>query len=175
MRQPIELLIHAAAAELAPDRCGFSRTDRDSEGQVASEGVPSSLAVAESAGGEAALRLDKRTYLNREQGHFRVILRDYGGGFCEAGWSFVPNLKPFKAARGESEQRELHEDRASRRARSRLRQLILSANADYLLTLTYRQNVTDYQQQSSQDLTNFIRRVKKYLPHWVFVAVPEKQ
>ena len=82
------------------------------------------------AGGEAALRLDKRTYLDRGHGHFSVVLRDYGGGLCEAGWSFVPNLQPIKAARGESEQREAHEERASRRARSRLRQLILSANAD---------------------------------------------
>lgn len=174
MKQPIEAFNHAAAAELAPDRCGFSRTDGDSDGEVASERVPSSLTVAESAGGEAALRLDKRTYLDREQGHFKIILRDYGGGFCEAGWSFVSNLKPFKAARGESDQRIAHEDRASRRARSRLRQLILSAQADHLLTLTYRENVTDFQ-QASQDLVNLIRRVRKHLPQWVFVAVPEQQ
>lgn len=141
MKYPNELLKHAAAAELA--RSGFSRTERGSEGKVASEIVPSSLTVAEFAGGEAAaLRLDKRTYLDREQGHFRVTLRDYGDGFCEMGWSFVPNLQPFKSARGESEQRDIHEDRAGRRARSRLRQLILSANADHLLTLTYRDNVT---------------------------------
>lgn len=125
-------------------------------------------------GGEAALRLDKRTYLDRGHGHFRVILRDYGGGFCEAGWSFVPNLQPFKAARGESEQREAHEDRASRRARSRLRQLILSANADHLLTLTYRDNVTDFE-QASQDLRALVRRARKHLPNWVFIAVAERQ
>ncbi len=125
-------------------------------------------------GGEAALRLDKRTYLDREHGHFSVVLRDYGGGFCEAGWSFVPNLQPFKSARGESEQREVHEDRASRRARSRLRQLILSANADHLLTLTYRQNVTGFD-QASQDLRALVRRVRKHLPKWVFIAVAERQ
>lgn len=174
MKQRIENLNHAAAAELSPAPGGFSRTGGDSEGKVASEGVPSSLTVAESAGGEAALRLDKRTYLDREHGHFKVMLRDYGGGFCEAGWSFVPNLQPFKAARGESEQRELHEDRASRRARSRLRQLILSSNADHLLTLTYRENVTDFQ-KACQDLASLIRRVRKHLPHWVFIAVPEQQ
>lgn len=125
-------------------------------------------------GGEAASRLDKRTYLDREQGHFKAILRDYGGGFCEAGWSFIPNLKPFKAARGESEQRTIHEDRAVRRARSRLRQLILSANADHLLTLTYRENVTDFE-QASKDLSALIRRVRKHLPNWIFIAVPERQ
>ncbi|MBW8327611.1 MAG: hypothetical protein K0M48_00120 [Thiobacillus sp.] len=125
-------------------------------------------------GGEAALRLDKRTYLDRKQGHFKVVLRDYGGGLCEAGWSFVPLIQPFKAARGESEQREVHEDRASRRARSRLRQLILSANADHLLTLTYRDNVTDFE-QASQDLRALVRRVRKHLPNFVFIAVAERQ
>ncbi len=174
MKHPNEAISHAAAAELARVRCGSSRTERDSDGQVASEGVPSSLTSAESAGGEAALRLDKRTYLNQKQSHYQVVLRDYGGGFCEVGWSFVPLIQPFKAARGESEQRELHENRASRRARSRLRQLILSANADHLLTLTYRNNVTDFE-QVSQDLRALVRRVRKHLPTWVFIAVPERQ
>lgn len=175
MKYPNESLKHAAAAELSTARCGAGRTGRDSEGKVASEGVPSSLLNAESPGGEAAaLRLDQRTYLDREQGRFRIIFRDYGGGFCEAGWSFVPNLQPFKAARGESEQRDIHEDRAGRRARSRLRQLILSANADHLLTLTYRDNVTDFE-KASQDLRALVRRVRKHLPKWVFIAVPERQ
>ncbi len=139
------------------------------------DGVPSVQPVVESAGGEAAaFRLDKRTYLDREQGRYRVILRDYSGGFCEVGWSFVSNLQPFKSLRGESEQREIHEDRAGRRARSRLRQLILSAKADYLLTLTYRSNITDFE-QASKDLRAFVRRVRKYLPNWVFIAVPERQ
>ena len=170
MKYPNELLKHAAAAELSTARCGAGRTGGDSEGKVASEGVPSPLLNAEAA----ALRLDKRTYLDREQGRFRVILRDYKGGFCEVGWSFISTLQPFKSARGESEQREIHEDRASRRARSRLRQLILSANADHLLTLTYRDNVIDFE-RASQDLRALVRRVRKHLPKWVFIAVPERQ
>lgn len=125
-------------------------------------------------GGAAASRLDKRTYLDKEQGRYKVILRDYGGGLCEVGWSFVPNLLPTKAGRGNSEQREQHEDRAMRRARSRLRQLILSAQADHLLTLTYRENVTNYK-QASNNLSAFIRLVRTYLPKWVFITVPERQ
>ncbi|TBR08425.1 MAG: hypothetical protein EPO47_08625 [Rugosibacter sp.] len=125
-------------------------------------------------GGAAAYRLDKRTYLDKEQGRYKIILRDYGGGLCEVGWSFVPNLLPTKAGRGNSEQRQQHEDRAVRRARSRLRQLILSAQADHLLTLTYRENVTDYK-QASNDLSAFIRLVRTYLPKWVFITVPERQ
>ena len=126
-------------------------------------------------GGAAAPRLVKRTYLDLEQGYWSVKLKDYGGGLCEVGWSFVTNRPPFNAAgRGESEQRIGNEDRAVRRARSRLRQLILAANADHLLTLTYRENVTDYQ-QSCQDLSRFVRAVRTALPGWLFIAVPEKQ
>ena len=125
-------------------------------------------------GGAAAYRLDKRTYLDKEQGRHSVVFRDYGGGLCEVGWSFVPNLLPFKVGRGESEQREQHEDRAVRRARSSLRQRILSAHADHLLTLTYRGNVTEYR-QASQDLRGFIRAVRTHLPGWVYIAVPERQ
>ncbi|MBI3095545.1 MAG: hypothetical protein HYY97_11810 [Rhodocyclales bacterium] len=125
-------------------------------------------------GGAAAPRLDKRTYLDKEQGRYSVVLRDYGGGLCEVGWSFVPNLQSFKAGRGESEQRKAHEDRAVRRARSRLRQLILAAHADHLLTLTYRENVSDYK-QASQDLSGFIRHVRTYLTGFIFIAVPERQ
>ena len=125
-------------------------------------------------GGEAAHRLDKRTYLDKEQGRYSVVFRDYGEGLCEVGWSFVPNLPPAKAGRGESDQRDMHQDRAVRRARSRLRQLILSAKADHLLTLTYRENVTEYK-QASRDLSGFVRRIRTHLTNFVFIAVPERQ
>lgn len=126
-------------------------------------------------GGAAAHRLDKRTYLDSEQGRWSVVLKDYGQGLGEVGWSFVPNLKPrVKACRGESEVQELNQDRASRRARSRLRQLILASGTDHLLTLTYRENLTDYG-RACADLNRFVRRVKKHLPDWTYIAVPEKQ
>ncbi len=129
---------------------------------------------ASAPGSEAVPRLDKRTYLDREKGRWRIVLRNYGDGLCEIGWSFVATVVMGKAGRGESEQRLLHEDRASRRARSRLRQLVLTANANYLLTLTYRANVEDFR-QASDDLGRFIRQVRKYLPRWVYIAVPERQ
>lgn len=134
-------------------------------------------------GGEAALRLDKRTYLDRkprligvekEQGRYSVTLRDYGGGLAEIGWSFVPTLAPFKSGRGESEQLEDNQDRAARRARSRLRQLILASGCDHLLTLTYRENITDYR-QACFDLSAFVRKVKREQSGFVYVGVPEKQ
>lgn len=148
----------------------------NAEEYLSGKGAPPARSDSEDGrGGAAAHRLDKRTYLDKEQGRYSVVFRDYGGGLGEIGWSFVPNRSPFKSAgNGQSDQRELNEVRAVRRARSRLRQLILAANADHLLTLTYRENVTDFR-QSCNDLTRFIRAVRTNLPGWVFIAVPEKQ
>lgn len=126
-------------------------------------------------GGAAAPRLDKRTYLDKEQGRYSIILKDYGGGLAEIGWAFVPNRSPFNSAgRGQSDLRDKNEERAMRRARSRLRQLILAAHLDHLLTLTYRENITDYK-QACDDLSRFLRAVRTYLPGILYVAVPEKQ
>ncbi len=140
--------------------------------------TPARSASADGGGGGATLRLDKRTHLDKlralEQGRYRIILRDYGQGLAEIGWSFVPALVPTKSGRGLSEQRDMHEDRAVRRARSRLRQLILSTCADHLLTLTYRENVTDFDLACSH-LSKFVRIVKGKLPGWIYVAVAEQQ
>ncbi|MCK9380822.1 MAG: hypothetical protein M0P95_07115 [Sulfuritalea sp.] len=123
-------------------------------------------------GGAAVPRLEKRTLLN--EAHYRVSLTDYGNGLAEIGWSFVPVLRPIAVGKGESDFRDLNEQRAVRRARSRLRKLILTTKADHLLTLTYRSNQEDFTQASS-DLTKFIRRVRQHHPKWLFIAVAERQ
>jgi hypothetical protein len=61
----------------------------------------------------------------------------------------------------------------ARRARSRLRQLILASGCDHLLTLTYRENITDYR-QACLDLSRFVRKVKRVQPGFLYVGVPEK-
>lgn len=93
---------------------------------------------------------------------------------AEIGWSFVPTLAPHKASRGNSENRAANQDRSVRRAKSRLRQKILSAQADHLLTLTYRENVTDFAQADS-DLSRFVRLVKAQMPTWIYIAIAEQQ
>lgn len=157
-----------------PDKRGLPANTAnagDDEGRQAPQGPPR-------PGGAASHRLDKRTHLDKlaklEQGRYRIILRDYGRGLGEIGWSFIPSLLPNKSGRGLSDNREFNEDRAIRRARSRLRQLVLSTRADHLLTLTYRANVTDFS-QASQDLSKFVRMVKAKLPGWVYIAVAEQQ
>jgi len=145
------------------------------QGEVGQDAPPAPRAQrGDGRSGAADPRLDKRTYLDRENGKYSIKAHDYGGGLCEIGWAFVGSILVDKAGRGESEERDVHELRAIRRARSRLRRLVLSANADHLLTLTYRANVTDFG-QASADLARFIRRVKQNLPAWVYIAVPERQ
>ena len=127
---------------------------------------------AEGRASGSALRLEKRTHLNT--GKYKVTLRDYGNGLAEIGWSFVGAAVTSKSGKGESEERKDHEIRAQRRARSKIRQLVLSAHADHMLTLTYRENVADFD-RACNDLSKFIRQVKKKLPVWVYIAVAEQQ
>jgi len=101
-------------------------------------------------------------------------LRNFGNGLVEIGWAFVGLNQSFKAARGSSDQRAQNEDLAVRRAKSRLRHLVLSANLTHLLTLTYRDNVTDFN-RAADDLRRFVRKVKVHLPGWLYVAVAEQQ
>ena len=124
------------------------------------------------AGDARPHRLDQRTYL--DGGRCRVILRPYGDGLAEVGWSFVPASLPIGAAKGKAEDRAAHELRAIRRARSTVRQLILAASLDHLLTLTYRANVTDYG-RASADLSRYIRKVRRSFLGAHYVAVPEQQ
>lgn len=151
--------IAAAAANARPNEGGTLAADRP-------------LRLAERTGGEAALRLENRTHL--DEARYRIGLRNYGNGLAEIGWSFIPARPPEKAPKGCSEFRKENETRAVRRARSRLRQLILGTGADHLLTLTYRENVTDFS-RATADLSRFVRLVKDRLPGWVYIAVAENQ
>ena len=131
---------------------------------------------APGAGGAAPaaeLRLDQRTYFD-QQGHFSAKLRDFGGGLAEAGWSFVQATRSKKKPRGQSEKREANEKRAQRRAQARVRHLALAANLDHLLTLTFRENVIDFE-QASRCFERFIKLVHVAMPDWHYVAVAERQ
>jgi hypothetical protein len=121
---------------------------------------------------KAALRLDQRTHL--DDARYRVVLRDFGSGLVEVGWSFVPTSFAVKADRGQSEHADNNRDRAMRRARSRLRHLILAIGADHLLTMTYRENVGDFE-RACADLKKFVRLVKARKPNWRYIAVAERQ
>lgn len=180
MKQKIEGLTGAAGAAFpkfgSDVRASAHRTEFGECGEVANTLIPlPPLPGLDSGGGAAAPRLEKRTYSNTySTAKNRITLRNYGKGLAEVGWSFVGLSSSHKAARGLSTQRTQNEDRAIRRAKSRLRHLILGANLTHLLTLTYRENVTDFN-RASDDLNRFVRKVKFNLPGWLYVAVAEQQ
>ena len=134
-------------------------------------GAQHASATAEAAPA-AVVRLDLRTFL--DEAHYAIKLRDYGGGYAEIGYSFVPALRKACVARGTSENRDKNEKRACNRASSKIRHLVLASGADHLLTLTYRENITDLA-QAEEDLERFVRLVKASYPDWRYIAVPEKQ
>ncbi len=120
----------------------------------------------------AEVSLDQRTYL--DEARVSLKLRDYGNGFAEMGYSFVGLARKKSAARGMSETREKNESRASSRAKSKMRHLVLGSGATHMLTLTYRENVIDLA-QTERDLVRFVRLVKASYPEWRYIAVPERQ
>lgn len=78
-----------------------------------------------------------------------------------------------KSARGEGD-REASIERAARRANAKVRQLVKSLGCDSLGTLTYRDNVTD-RDTVLKHWREFVRRVRKVLPSFHYVATLEKQ
>lgn len=64
--------------------------------------------------------------------------------------------------------------RAVRRARQKVRWLVKSMQADHLLTLNYRENMTDIE-RLKKDFKNFVQSVRTKYPDWQYVCIHEKQ
>jgi hypothetical protein len=143
----------------------------DGQEQVSGPGA-ARLRRGSGAAVRAAVRLDQRTHL--DEARYRVVLRIFGSGIGEAGWSFVSARPEFQTVRGTSKRIAENRVRAMRRARSRLRHLILATKSDHLLTLTYRDNVVDFGKACS-DLAKFVRVVKQRKRDWSYIAVAERQ
>lgn len=105
-----------------------------------------------------------------------VVFRYYGGGLVEAGWTYHEGGNPGKAARGQSVDQELNKVRARRRAASQVRRLVMAGRLDYMLTLTYKANMTD-RDRAITDLQSFVRifREKSGVQEWAYLGVMEKQ
>jgi hypothetical protein len=104
---------------------------------------------------------------------YRATLRHFHESILEISFAFVP-VPRKKAQRGFSEAREENRDRAASRARSEVRRAILALHPDRMLTLTYRENVTDFV-RASDDFSAFMRRLRRFYPRLRYVAVPERQ
>lgn len=72
------------------------------------------------------------------------------------------------------EREEINRNRAAKRAKTRVRQLCKAANADTLMTLTYRENQADLE-LCKKHLKEFVRRVYRVIPDFVGIAAFEQQ
>lgn len=67
-----------------------------------------------------------------------------------------------------------HKEKTTCRARTKVRRLIKAKNLDLMLTLTYRENVTD-RETMLRDFDVFIKRVRRVVPGFEYLAVFERQ
>jgi len=74
----------------------------------------------------------------------------------------------------EAEAKADNVERVARRAKSKLRKLIMAIKSDRILTLTFRDNVLELD-QARKYFVRFIKEVHKVYPGWQYVAVPERQ
>ena len=103
-----------------------------------------------------------------------VTTRDYGEGDIEASWATVVNNGRRNTVRGRSKNREANIERSKARAKAEVRRKCMAMRADHLLTLTYRENMTD-KEQGERDFERFVRLVHERLPEWKYVEVLERQ
>lgn len=81
-----------------------------------------------------------------------------------------PTLSPAEVEENHRKDRE----RATRRARSKVRRRCKHQGLIEILTLTYRENQTD-RARMARDLDVFLKRVRRVIPNFEYVAVFERQ
>lgn len=74
----------------------------------------------------------------------------------------------------EEDRRQANLQRAARRAKTRVRRTVKVLGLDALLTLTYRENVQDLA-LCKKHMKEFVRRIRRVLPGFVYVAAFERQ
>lgn len=90
---------------------------------------------------------------------------------CSDGALYLP---VEKTARGEGD-REKNRDRAARRAKTQVRRRCKAIQADSMLTLTYRENMTDIE-RLMRDVKAFVKRLRDLGPfEYVLCVEPQKR
>lgn len=115
------------------------------------------------------------------------VIRDYGEGIVEVGYTRCPAIDERVKPDEHQDQRSLpfdsqkrrkrlsnHLDRSIRRSKSQIRRKCMAGGLDYMLTLTYRENITDLD-LCWKDFQRFVRLVRKSYPNWKYCAIPEFQ
>lgn len=125
-------------------------------------------------------RLDRNTLLDRlkenqpAERRFRMRLWKKSGVVQLSWGTYKPEQKkPGGRAMSEAERVD-NQKRAGARAVAQIRRDLLTITADRMLTLTYRQNMTD-RSKALADLIRFNRAMKTRFENWASVAVLEWQ
>lgn len=79
-----------------------------------------------------------------------------------------------RAERGQSANREENRLKSIKRARKQIWRKTMKSGLDYLLSLTYRENMQDLE-RAKQDLSLFCDRVQERIPGWKYLSVLQKQ
>jgi hypothetical protein len=105
----------------------------------------------------------------------KYYVRDYGKGTAEVTWGTRRSSDGAeKAERGKSENLFENRKRTLARARRQSTRKILWNSLDHLLTLTYRNEVTDID-QVRRDREKFCNEVQSRIPEWKYLGVYEVQ
>lgn len=135
-------------------------------------------------------------YEGKYADEYEVILRDLGHGQKEASISrsvwwehtgtmtdaayaqYLDTLEAWKASpagiEAAQEREQRNRERSARRAKAKVRRICKSMGVDSLLTLTYRENMQDLE-ACKKHLKEFVRRVRKLVPGFAYVAAFERQ
>jgi len=79
-----------------------------------------------------------------------------------------------KAERGQSVNREENRIKSIKRAKKQIWRKTMKSGLDYLLTLTYRENMQD-SERVKHDLSLFCDRVQQRIPGWKYLSVLQRQ
>lgn len=113
---------------------------------------------------------------------FVLVTRKYSQGFVERTGYFLsrsdfaipgPSARRSAAALN-ADSEAVRSPESVRASKAALRRLVYQLAPDRMLTLTYRENMTDYS-QAQRDFTKFRKSFSMRFPGSCFVAVPEKQ
>jgi hypothetical protein len=147
----------------------------------------------EQKGFEVIRIIDRDVFEGKLSDEHEVVMHDLGHGHREASiirsvhWEHIATMSDaaYGAYLEESErcrndpviaaEREAaHLQRAARRAKTKVRRICKTMGVDALLTLTYRENMQDLE-ACKKHLKEFVRRVRKLVPGFAYVAAFERQ
>lgn len=95
---------------------------------------------------------------------------------CQAGFMWRDGgWVPYEPSEADQADRDLvNRERATRRARTKVRRLAKFKRLTTLLTFTYRENVTD-RDRMQRDIDCLIKRVRRVIPDFEYISVFERQ